>query len=163
MRLIRTRDRWLCLGVAMLVVLADRALKCLVMNNEFIMNGNSVTAVKGVFSISFAWNTGAAFSLLQGRPGLVALVSAAVLLALAGIVFLPERLEAGVRYPMAAVLGGGAANLIDRLAYGAVADFIRLDFMNFPIFNPADAAVTLGVVLFGIFAFFPRGRKGGSR
>lgn len=163
MRLIRTRDRWICLIIVFLIVLSDRLLKCLVMNNEFLMNGNSVSVIGGIFSISFAWNTGAAFSILKDDPHLVTGLGALICLALALVVFLPDKLGADTRYPMAIVLGGGVGNLWDRLLYGAVVDFIRLDFMNFPIFNPADAAVTAGVILFGVLTFFPRGRKGGSR
>lgn len=163
MKLIRTRDRWLCLAVVVLVVGVDRLSKCLVLGNEFLMDGNSVSAIRGVFSISFAWNTGAAFSFLNGSPHLVTALSALVALALSAVVFLHGSLSRDTRYPMAVVLAGGIGNLLDRFFYGAVADFIRLDFMNFPIFNVADIAVTTGVILFGVLAFFPHGRKEGSR
>ncbi len=98
------------------------------------------------------YNTGAAFSLLHDAGGwqrpLLSVVSIAIMAWLA--VWL-HRMEATPRLPVvsvALVLGGAAGNLFDRLHTGAVADFIVLHYQGWqwPTFNVADTAITLGVV-----------------
>ena len=58
------------------------------------------------------------------------------------------------------IFGGAIGNLYDRIAFGYVRDFIKLDFMNFPIFNIADSFLCVGVVLFCIFLIFVEARSG---
>ncbi|MBO7526901.1 MAG: signal peptidase II, partial [Clostridia bacterium] len=52
------------------------------------------------------------------------------------------------------ILSGAICNLLDRITFGYVRDFIKLDFINFPIFNIADSAICVGVFLFCIFFIF---------
>jgi signal peptidase II len=52
------------------------------------------------------------------------------------------------------MLSGAIGNLIDRALYGYVRDFIKLDFINFPIFNVADMALTIGAVVFSVYILF---------
>lgn len=58
------------------------------------------------------------------------------------------------------IFGGAIGNLYDRIAFGYVRDFIKLDFMNFPIFNIADSFLCVGVFLFCIFLIFVEARSG---
>lgn len=96
-------------------------------------------------------NTGASFGLLRDAGGwqrwFLAALSIAIMLWLARWM---QRLQPGERHqawPLALILGGAAGNLIDRLAHGAVVDFIALHYRDWywPTFNLADAAITLGI------------------
>ncbi len=110
----------------------------------------------GFFSITHIRNTGAAFGLFPGHSPLlavVALLSVILLLAYALIIYR--------RYPLfysglggialGLILGGAAGNLIDRLRFGEVTDFI--DFTVWPAFNIADSALSIGAMLV-IYLFF---------
>ena len=60
------------------------------------------------------------------------------------------------RIALAFVIGGGAGNLIDRLAFGEVTDYVRLLFIRFPVFNLADVCITGGAVLLMLLALTGR-------
>ena len=88
-------------------------------------------------------NTGVAFSLFSGGGGVVLAFTLAALIVLVSFLALrPER--AGLWIPTGLLIGGAVGNLIDRLASGAVTDFIKLPL--WPAFNIADMAITFGVV-----------------
>jgi signal peptidase II len=87
-------------------------------------------------------NTGVAFSLFSGGGTLVLVLTLVALAALTGyLIWRPERPYLWV--PTGMLIGGALGNLIDRLAHGAVTDFIKFPF--WPAFNVADTAITLGV------------------
>jgi len=105
----------------------------------------------GFFRITHIHNTGAAFGLFQGHSfalTIVTLVGIAVILLFALLLYrhspyLDNMLS---RVALGLVLGGTVGNLIDRLCFGYVTDFI--DFGFWPAFNIADSAVTVGVIMF---------------
>lgn len=152
MRWNRGRDRVLCVVLAALLVGVDRLIKgwALTLGENGTREG-----LARVFRFSFAWNEGAAFSMLRTRPWLVVAVSAAVVLLVAGAVFLSRGLSLRVRLSLTLVLAGGLGNLTDRALYGAVVDYIELLFIPFPVFNFADICVTVGAALFALFTLLP--------
>ena len=111
-------------------------------------------AIDGVLSWVYTQNRGAAFSILSGRNVLLILLPV-VLIAVLLIYLLRHPANPALeRAGIWCIIAGGLGNLWDRLAYGCVIDFIRLDFVNFAIFNVADifvccgaAAVVLSVLL----------------
>lgn len=157
MRWNRGRDRVLCAALAALLVGVDRLIKgwALTLGENGTREG-----LARVFRFSFAWNEGAAFSMLRTRPWLVVVVSAAVVLLVAGAVFLSRGLSLRVRLSLTLVLAGGLGNLIDRALYGAVVDYIELLFISFPVFNFADICVTVGAALFALFTLLPGKEEG---
>jgi signal peptidase II len=134
---------------ALLVVGADQLTKLWIMSNLDI--GQSLFEV-GIFKIvRFPPNSGAAFGLFQGHSFALTIVS------IVGIVFiLAYALFTYRRYPLldnllsrsalGLMLGGTIGNLIDRLRFGGVTDFISIGW--WPAFNLADSAVVVGVILF---------------
>lgn len=100
-----------------------------------------MTVIPGVFDITPESNPGAAFGILQNWGHLLALISLVVVFAL--VKFRLQRSRSRLlAVALGLLLGGATGNLIDRLTIGAVFDF--LDFHPWPVFNLADAAVTLG-------------------
>lgn len=127
--------------IALLVLAADQAVKYLACRLQ-----SSFTLIPGVLAFTYAENTGMAFSLLSGRSWLLGLISAAVIVL--GLLAL-RRYRLGPLPSVAAMLmlGGAAGNMLDRLLRGYVVDMVETLFIQFPIFNLADACLTVGCVL----------------
>jgi signal peptidase II len=110
--------------------------------------GGEVVRVTDFFDYVLVWNTGISYGLLDGLPvwglGLVILVAIVAL----GIWWVRAE-SALIRMGLALCIGGALSNALDRLLYGAVADFFHLHWgsWSFYIFNLADVAITFGVIL----------------
>jgi signal peptidase II len=134
------------------IVLLDQGTKALVVRTLDLHE--HVPIVDGLLSLSHVRNRGAAFGLLSDwdvpyQSVLLALLS---LCALAAIAFYFLRLPAAARLPrlaLALVLGGAVGNLIDRARLGYVVDFVHVYWRRYqwPDFNVADSAITVGVAL----------------
>lgn len=137
------------IALSVLLAAADQALKALIRSYP---QGTVLFSIPPVLEVTHRANTGAAFSLLAGHPLLVTLLSAALLGALCASMLRLLRMTQAARIALAFVIGGGAGNLIDRLAFGEVTDYIRLLFIRFPVFNLADMCITGGAVLLMLLA-----------
>jgi len=134
------------------IILLDQGTKALVA--RFMELHQYVPIVNGLLSLSHVRNRGAAFGLLADWDVPYQSVVLAVLscLALGAIAFYFLRLPATARLPrvaLALVLGGAAGNLIDRARLGYVVDFVHAYWRRYqwPDFNVADSAITIGVAL----------------
>jgi signal peptidase II len=120
--------------------------------------GIPVSVVENFFDWQLAYNTGASFSMFADTSGARVFLSLAALAAIAFIVW-TVKTTPGHRpwaFVSLALIGGGAVgNLIDRVAFGKVTDFVLWRYYEhaWPIFNVADAALSVGVVLFLIVGF----------
>lgn len=142
----------LCCALALLHFLLDALCLSAVPEEGTVL-------IRGVVSLRYLKNTGAAFGLLSGHPLAANLLSAALLIGItAFMLFGKMRLSA--RLSLGAVLSGGACNLYMRLAHGGVNDWIELNFMRFPLFNFADICVCAGAALFVIFYLFAKEKRG---
>ena len=94
-----------------------------------------------------------AFSLLSGRPWLLGVLSALVLVA-GALVLRQFRLDRLTRTGCMLILGGALGNMIDRFFTGYVVDMVELLFVDFAVFNVADVALTAGCVLLGFSLLF---------
>ena len=136
-------------GIAASVVAFDQIVKALV-RAKIPVNG-TIALWPGVFQLTHTQNHGMAFSLLEGATWLLA---TAAFFVMAVIVWVQKRhgktIPALLGLALALPLGGAAGNLADRLIYGYVTDLFDFRAINFPVFNVADAAITVGV---GLLAF----------
>jgi signal peptidase II len=133
-------------------VVLDQGTKALVVRSLALHE--YVPLVDGLLSLSHVRNRGAAFGLLSDWdvPYQSALLAALAVLALLAITLYFLRLPAAARLPrlaLALVLGGAIGNLIDRVRLGFVVDFVHLYWRQhqWPDFNVADSAITVGVTL----------------
>ncbi len=120
----------------------DQATKHLALST--LQPGYSVDVLP-FLSWTLAFNTGAAFSMFQGAGGAIAVIAVCVSGYLAYAIWkLRETWFEGVCY--AFVLAGALGNLADRAQHGHVVDFVHVHYgwFNFPVFNVADSAITLG-------------------
>ena len=135
------------------VVGLDQLSKFLVV--EQIPLHTQVSVIPGLFHLTYARNTGAAFSMFEGMQWLFALV---FLLFAVAIVweFSKKRLPFKVweRWCIVAVFAGGLGNMIDRLTLGYVVDMIEVEFISFPVFNVADCFITCGCIALIASIFF---------
>ncbi|MDP4119014.1 MAG: signal peptidase II [Bacillota bacterium] len=117
-------------------------------------SGDTIPVLKGVFHITYCENTGAAFSMFSGKPYILAVVSAAVMVGLIVYIIFKKPTNHVFMFSLALIVAGGIGNMIDRIFRGYVVDFFDFRLINFAIFNVADTFVTCGVILFGIYLFF---------
>ncbi len=108
-----------------------------------------VTLVPGVVGLRYAENTGMAFGLLAGQSWLLGLLSLSMIV-LGWAILSRYRLGTLSRVSAMLMLGGAAGNMLDRLFRGYVVDMIEVLFMDFAIFNVADAALTVGCLLMAL-------------
>lgn len=108
-----------------------------------------VELIPGLLGLTYAENTGMAFSLLSGMPWLLGLVSLGLIVG--GFVLL-RRYRLGALSKIAAMLmlGGAAGNMLDRFFTGYVTDMIEVLAFRFAIFNVADTALTVGCILMAL-------------
>ena len=146
---------------AAVIVGLDQWTKWLTVTHIPSTNGSAVVrAIPGFFHITHIKNTGAAWSMLEGQTWLFVLVTA-VFFVIVGVLIWKKVLQKKFELVCLAMIAGGAlGNLIDRVVSGAVTDMIRLEFVNFPVFNVADCFVTTGCALLIVYVlFFDRPKK----
>jgi signal peptidase II len=134
--------------VAAVTILADQAAKNAVVARITLCE--RIPVLGDVLRLTNIRNSGAVFGIMRGAGSyftLFSVVAAGVLLV---VIFFARRSSVMVKVSLGMVLGGALGNLIDRLRFGAVVDFIDVGFgeaARWPCFNIADAAITVGVVL----------------
>ena len=146
-------------AIAAAVVALDQITKQLVMMRFRIYE--SMTVVPGFFNLTYVRNKGAAFGILSGSHGAwrTAFFVVTALIALAAIALLIRKSEDRLSVIAFSLIGGGAVgNLIDRIRFGEVVDFIEWYYRSYhwPTFNVADSAITVGVGLLAVEMLFPR-------
>ena len=138
----------LCFVFAALVVLLDQFFKRWIA--IVLSSGGEQVIIKGVISLIYVENTGAAFSILSNQRWLLAGIAFAAAIIL-GFILLRYTEGFWGTLGLAAVLGGTVGNLTDRIFHGYVIDMFRtLFFPNFAIFNIADIFITLGFLTFSV-------------
>lgn len=149
----------LWLALATVVVALDVWTKYLAVENLVLYRPLPVTSW---FNLTLAQNEGAAFSLLADAGGWQRWFFSAVAVVISGVLLvwlwrLPNRSRL-LPSALMLVLGGAIGNLIDRVRFGYVIDFIDVHYQgwHWPAFNIADSAIVLGVILLLIDGFLPR-------
>lgn len=120
-----------------------------------LSNPFRVIEVTPFMDFVLAWNPGVSFGLFQGQaPWVMIIVTAAITVGFG--VWMWRTRDAMLRLALAMIIGGAVGNLVDRLRHGAVTDFIYLNYDRFdwPVFNLADTAITIGAVLLLIDSLF---------
>jgi len=163
-----TTKRFCLLGVSVFILISDQISKTLVAKSLAL--GDSVSVLGNFFKITYVLNPGGVFGtrLFSGTLYTIIAISA---IFLASYFFFYAKIETSLsRLGWALILGGALGNIIDRLRFGQVLDFLDFDFFNinipgiiqldrWPVFNLADASVTCGMALILIFVVFPPKRS----
>jgi signal peptidase II len=140
------------LGWVVTILVVDQLTKMIV--DRTISLHESIPIIDGLFNLTYVRNTGAAFGIFAGsheafRLPFLILVS---VLALGFVVVMLKRLrdeETGLITALSLIIGGAIGNLVDRVLYGEVIDFLDFYWSNYhwPAFNVADSCITVGVLI----------------
>ncbi|MBN8886709.1 MAG: signal peptidase II [Rudaea sp.] len=147
---------WLVLSAV--VIVADQIVKAIVL--AVLRPYEPHEAIAGLLNWTLAFNRGAAFSFLHDESGwqrwLFSLLAIGVSVVLVRWLASIARSDWRNALPLSLVIGGALGNLIDRVRFGQVTDFIDVYWRDahFPAFNIADSAITVGAVLLIWFGFF---------
>ena len=135
--------------IAVFVILLDQAVKTYVTEAMHLATLGSVPLL-GPLRLTMVWNRGVTFGLLRADTQAVRWILAAFALIVAAVLAWWARSQTRL-LPLAGIgliVGGAIGNLVDRIRYGAVTDFIDASALYFPwVFNIADACIDIGVVL----------------
>jgi signal peptidase II len=154
----RVKDYLLLLGIAGAVVALDQWSKYLVRANLQVSEAwMPVEALKPYIRIIHWNNTGAAFGIFPSGSLIFTVV--AVIVTIAIIFYYPQvpQSQGQLRIALAMQLGGALGNLTDRLLQGTVTDFVAV--LRFPVFNVADASISIGVAILLISMIVEERRK----
>lgn len=146
-------SRWL--GLSALIIIIDQISKQWISGH---FNYGEVLPVTGYFNLVLAHNKGAAFSMLSDAGGWQRwMFSAIAVIASIWITWLLRRhpRQKLFCFALSMILGGALGNLIDRISYGYVVDFLDFHWSghHFPAFNAADSAITCGAALLLLDSF----------
>lgn len=144
---------WIMIASTVLLIGIDQITK--IWATSALANDRVISVIDGFFSLNYETNDGVAFSMLAGKwwifIPLTILISGILLLVMLRSPLRKYRL---FNITCVLVLSGAIGNLIDRILYGEVIDFLQFTFINFPIFNVADCFVVIGAGLLFVFALF---------
>jgi signal peptidase II len=134
------------LALALIVLIADQFTKVLVVGYYKLGDATTITSF---FNVVRVHNVGAAFSFLAGAAGWQRWLFTGIGIVAALFILWMLKSHAGQKlfsFALACILGGAIGNVIDRVVYGHVVDFLQFHYAGwyFPAFNVADSAITIG-------------------
>lgn len=133
-------------SISTIVVLLDLLSKQSVVH--FLLENQRICLIKNFFYLTYVKNTGVAFSMLEGKLFLIILMTIIIILFL--LQYLKKiKATSNDIISYALIIGGALGNLLDRLLYGYVIDFLEFHIFryHFPIFNLADTSIVIGTFL----------------
>ena len=146
----------LSITLTLCVAIADQVTKFLI--SGYLAWGETRTLIPGLFDIVHYKNTGAAFGIFSSggsvRTIFLTLVSLVALVIIA--VLIKRSSDRRTSVALSLIAGGAIGNLIDRLRFGSVVDFLdfHIGTLHWPAFNIADSAITVGVIIMLYLSFF---------
>ncbi len=132
--------------ITLMIFAADQVSKWAVITS--LPLGASRPVIGSVLSLTHTHNTGGAFSLFQARNGIFIVVACIAIVALLLAYHRYHKASLGVSAALALALGGAIGNVTDRVRFGYVIDFF--DIHVWPIFNIADSAISVGIIILAI-------------
>ena len=131
--------------ISILIIISDQALKTWSVNN--LPLNQSQTWLDRVISWHYIQNEGASWGMLAGRSTLLIMISLVAVVYLSYLAYHNRQQSQWIQLGLGLVIGGALGNLIDRILYGYVIDMFKLEFIDFPVFNIADSAITVGILI----------------
>ncbi|MDD5428520.1 MAG: signal peptidase II [Candidatus Omnitrophica bacterium] len=130
-------------ALASLVFVLDRITKIIALSA--MSSGQSIEVLPNIFHITLVLNNGTAFGLMKGQNTALAVITAAAAVSIVAYAVTHKGLSLAVSSALGLILGGALGNLLDRIKFGCVVDFF--DFRIWPVFNIADSAITVGMII----------------
>ncbi|NFD78582.1 signal peptidase II [Clostridium botulinum] len=142
------------MGIIVLIlgIFLDRISKIWALNT--LASGKDIVVIKNLFTFSYLENRGAAFGIFQNRLIFLSLITAIVILGVVYFIVKYKPTSKLLKISLSLIISGAIGNLIDRIYYKFVVDFIMLHYKDvyyFPTFNVADMLVVIGTILLAIY------------
>ena len=147
----------LYLILSVLFVIADQVVKMWIVNNFSLHEG--MEFIKGIVSILYVRNTGAAWGMFEGKMFFFYLITAVAVGTLLYLMFKEKGKSKLLLTAYSLILAGAVGNFIDRIRLGYVVDMFKFEFIDFPIFNVADICLTIGVIFLFYYVIFKEQSK----
>ncbi len=135
----------------MIIVVVDQLFKYLVVAN--IAPGETVTAIPYILDLVYVKNTGVAFGMFKDMRWIFIVLTSIIVVVFIFLLFKYRKTSKLFSISAALVIGGGIGNLIDRIFFGYVIDYLSLSFFP-PVCNFADYCISVGTVLLVIYLLF---------
>lgn len=142
--------------IVAVVFISDQASKWLVLRT--LHWGVSMPVIGSAFTLTLTENTGGAWGLLPNGNWLFVIFAAVAVVALLVAYHRMQRVDLLVGAAFSLALGGALGNLLDRIRYHYVVDFFHAQIIHWPVFNVADSAISLGIVLLVVHFLMPEKR-----
>ncbi|MBR0278208.1 MAG: signal peptidase II [Clostridia bacterium] len=168
------------IAVALIAFLADKVTKILAVNFIFdisdsfwqmifnpkdlvlltdIPGTHSKEIISGFLRFTYVENTGIAWGMFKNSKTLLILLSFIILAVIIFMLFKFKPKSIIVKTSAGMIIGGALGNIIDRILYGFVIDFLDFNIFNYPVFNLADCFIVVGSILFCIYIIFFDNKK----
>lgn len=128
------------------IIAFDLCMKPFLYDFVEVKHGGNYTVIEGFFDLTYSENTGMGFGFGKNSTLGLIIITSIVIVAILGYLVFFKKEKAYIRIPLIMVAAGGIGNLVDRVQLGYVRDFFEFTFMDFAIFNIADAFVTVGAI-----------------
>lgn len=136
---------------SIILIVIDIVIK-LIISNNLILN-QSISVINNFFYITYVKNTGVAWSILSGKINLIIVITLVIIMLLIIYIFNKKSYSVLEIISYSMLLSGSIGNLIDRIIYGYVIDYLDFNILgyDYPIFNFADICIVIGIILILIF------------
>ena len=125
------------------MIAADQLIKVWALKQLSLIE--SIPLIQGVLHLTYVENRGAAFGMLQGKVGILLVVTGIFLAGMLIAILTGKIKDKFLIWSFSLVIAGGIGNLIDRAFRGFVVDYIDFRLIHFPVFNLADCCVVVGI------------------
>ena len=144
-------------------IIIDQVIKLII--SHTLKELQSITIIKNFFNITYIKNTGAAFSILEDKSTFLIIISIIFIILLDKYIKKEKEYNKLTILSYGLIMGGIFGNLLDRIMYHSVIDFLDFTIFNysFPIFNFADICITVGIFLFAVITIFEKEDKNDRR
>ena len=143
--------------LTVILVILDQITK--VLSKLYLKPIGTKVIIDNIFSFSYVENFGAAWGIMQNSRWFFVIMTLIILIG--GAIYLNKnKIKSKIfKLSTALIYAGAIGNLIDRLIFGYVTDFLEITFISYPVFNIADCCVVIGAVLLGIYLIFFEGKN----
>lgn len=146
------RRSMLAAAIAVAVIIIDQITKVIVRNGLAI--GDTVKFIPWFIEFTHIENEGAAWGMFSEHRWVFMILSSVAIIGMTVFLCKYYKRSRLLNIGIAMVLGGGIGNMIDRIAFGKVTDFLHFTFVDFPVFNAADSFVCIGAAVIAVYVIF---------
>lgn len=144
--------KYMLLALICILIILDQISKFI--SEKILSKYITLPIIPSVLHLTYVKNYGAAFGILQNKKFFLILITSIILLAMIIFVIFKQFNNNIFIWSMALIISGGIGNLIDRIVYGYVIDYIDFRLINFAVFNLADSYICIGVFLILFYILF---------